>query len=95
MNICIQTISSVIGAVATAGLFILAWCQLSAIRKENKHDRTLRICFAFDSDPVISKAVSAYRKSQEDKSEISNHEAKTLVNYFDTIAIGELSLIHI
>jgi len=76
----------IITTAATVGIFIVGWRQMYLIRQEAKRERTLNICFAYDSDPVISECVKAYRNSK--KQNPDSHESITLLNYFDVIAIG-------
>ena len=74
----------VINTIATVGIFIVAWVQLHNMRKEAKRERTLNICFAYDSDPIISSVVEKYRTNQS----LTEHDKKTILNYFDVLAIG-------
>ena len=77
---CIQ----IINTCATVGIFFLGWYQLYQMREESKRDRTLNICFSYDSNPVISAAVEKYRN----KKELTEHDKNTILNYFDVIALG-------
>jgi hypothetical protein len=80
-----------INTLATIGILIVGWYQISQMRKEAKRERTLKICFAYDSDPIISKAVEKFRQFDENKitlDDITLHEKRTVLNYFDVLAIG-------
>jgi len=79
-----EKVMETINTLATVGIFIVAWFQLHSMRKEAKRERTLNICFAYDSDPVISSVVEKYRTEQS----LSEHDKKTILNYFDVLAIG-------
>ena len=86
----IDDYAEIVTAAATVGILIVAWVQLRAMRTEAKRDRTLKMCFAYDMDPVIPKSVEEMRKSDYSKEcDLSEHDTKTLLNYFDVLAIGE------
>lgn len=81
---CMEIIMGIVSALATVGIFFVAWFQLHHMREESKRDRTLKICFSYDSDPVISISVEKLRNNKE----LTEHDKRTLLNYFDVIAIG-------
>jgi hypothetical protein len=68
----------------TLGLIAVAWFQIRGARTEVRKDRTLNMCFAYDNDPIISAAVKKVRLSQP----LDLHERRTILNYFDVLAIG-------
>ena len=81
---------SVITAVTTIGILIVAWRQLYQMRMEAKRERTLTMCFAYDNDPIISKSVEKMRAQDFKKAHtMDEHDRSTLLNYFDVLAIGE------
>ena len=79
-----EEILEIISTLATVGIFLVGWFQLHHIRKESKRERTLNICFTYDSDPVISVPVRKIRNNEE----LTEDDKITLLNYFDVIAIG-------
>jgi hypothetical protein len=73
-----------ITTLATVGIFLVAWIQLNHMREESKRERTLTMCFKYDTDPIISEIVKCDRNEEK----LDDHQTYTLLNYFDVLAIG-------
>lgn len=84
-------ILSVIGTVATVFIAVAAFAQLSEIGRNQRRRDTLQACDRYDSDTVIVDAHRCLSKFYEEK-EVDNdgvmNSFSTLMNYFDSIAIG-------
>jgi hypothetical protein len=78
-------------AFATAGLGFVAWYQIREIERQQRGWETLRVCNQFDLDPTLvetRKRLSAAWKGKTDPKEELEFDLRTLLNFFDAIAIG-------
>jgi len=92
----IGALGSIIQAIATVVLLIVAWLQLKSIKDENKLSRTLDVCDRYDLDPILDRSLRDLR-SAEDTGLLRTKEADrmhlhasvtTVLNYLDSIAVG-------
>ena len=80
---------SVVSVLATLGLLYIAYVQVETFREEAIKNRTLDMCFVYDSDPVIAPCVETLRKTEEGEyQKVEEHVRLTLLNYFEVLAIG-------
>ena len=80
-------------AGATLLLVIVGGRQITAIRNENKMERTLTACNRYESDPIIERSVRTLRLAQTNGDfkkdpKSFEHDVVIILNYFDSIAIG-------
>lgn len=79
--------------LATLLLFGVGWWQITAVRRENKLERTLAACNRYESDAVIERCVRNLKDAEmttsfEDSPKTYRHDVVVVLNYLDTIAIG-------
>lgn len=73
-----------ISTAATVGIFFVAWFQLNHMRSEARRERTLSMCFKYDTDPILASIVECIRTDKN----LDIHKESTILNYFDVLAIG-------
>jgi hypothetical protein len=77
-------------ALFTGAVGFVAWYQIGEIKRQQRGWETLRICNVYDVDPVLDRAVCTIRSAvKQGKSRIEvKLEITTLLNYFESIALG-------
>ena len=89
---CLEITIATISMLATVTIAITAVWQLPAMLRAQKQRATLDVCDRYDSDLIIVKShrvLTSYYKNNAEVKETDLDEAySTLMNYFDSVAIG-------
>jgi len=95
-----ETWSSIVTAGATTVMALItgvlagfAWLQVTSARDEAKRSRTLAACEKYDLDPFLDGSLRRLREAHDNGDfrkdpEPFKHDVLTLLNYFESIAIG-------
>lgn len=95
-----ETWSSIVTAGATTAmaaitgvLALVAWLQVKSARDEAKRSRTLAACERYDLDPFLDQSLRRLREAHNSGDFLKDpepykHDVLTLLNYFESIAIG-------
>lgn len=101
----VTAIAAVATAVFTFFIVLTAWIQLSSSVSNQRKWATLQACDRYDSDPEISKAARIFYRLANKRDDYWWYlpqtlgelevDGITLLNYFDSIAIGVLGELYV
>jgi hypothetical protein len=86
-------LATVLMSAATFVLVVVGVYQIISIREEAKRTRTLSACDRYDTDPVIDRSLRNLATARADGSlentpRLYKSDITTVLNYFDSVAIG-------
>jgi hypothetical protein len=101
----VTAIAAVLTALFTLLIALIAWRQLSSSDFNQRKWATLQACDRYDSDPEISKAARVFYRLVNKRDDYWWYlpqtlgeievDGVTLLNYFDSIAIGVLGELYV